>query len=301
MRTLVHLLLLLALPPLLLGVIAKTKAFFAGRRGPALVQPYRDLTRLARKGMVLSATTTWVFLAAPVVTLAATLAAALLVPLGPFPALVAFPGDFLLLIGLLGLARFFTASAALDTGSPFAGMGAAREVTFAFLAEPALLLGMLVCARLSGALSLQAMLRGAWKAAGPETAASLVLVTAGLLIAVLAENCRIPVDDPTTHLELTMIHEAMVLDASGPLLALVLYGAALRLLVFLALVVQLLVPFATGSAVLDWTLVVLAAVALAVTLGVVESVMARLPLRQVPTLLIAAVLCCAFGFLLLVR
>jgi formate hydrogenlyase subunit 4 len=301
MRLAVHLLLLLALPPLLLGVIGRTKAFFAGRRGPSLLQAYFDLARLLRKGIVLSSTSTWVFAAAPVVALASTLLAALLVPLGPFPALVAFPGDFLLFVYLLGLARFFTASAALDTGSPFAGMGAAREVTFAFLAEPALLLGLLVCARLSGSLSLSAMLGGAWKAAGPEAAASLVLVTVGLYIAVLAENCRIPVDDPTTHLELTMIHEVMVLDASGPLLALVLYGAALRLLVFLALLLRLAAPFEVGPAAVAWALTALAALGLGVTVGVVESVMARLPLRQVPTLLIAAVLCCAFGFLLLVR
>jgi formate hydrogenlyase subunit 4 len=301
MRSAVHLLVLVALPPLLLAVIARTKARFAGRQGPPLLQPYRDLARLLRKGLVVSSTTTWVFVAAPVVTLAATLAAALLVPLGPFPALVAFPGDFLLLLYLLGLGRFATAAAALDTGSPFAGMGAAREVTFAFLAEPALLLGLLVCARLSGALSLSAMLGGAWRAAGPETAASLVLVTVGLFLALLAENCRMPVDDPTTHLELTMIHEAMVLDASGPLLGLVLYGAALRLLVFLALVLQLLAPIRTGAGAADWALLATAAVALAAAIGVVESVMARLPLRQVPTLLIAALLCCGFGFLLLVR
>jgi formate hydrogenlyase subunit 4 len=135
----VHVLVAFTLPPLLLGAINKTKALFAGRNGPPLLQPYSDLVKLFQKGTVFSTTTTWIFRAGPIVGLAATALALLLVPLAGAPAPIAFTGDFLLLAYLLGLARFFTASAALDTGSPFEGMGAAREVTYACLAEPALL------------------------------------------------------------------------------------------------------------------------------------------------------------------
>src|SRR6266568_7959236 len=156
----VHVLLVLAMPPLLLGVIAKTKALFAGRVGPPVLQAYYDLIKLFRKGSVFSTTTTWVFRAGPVVGLVTAALAALLVPLVSDHAPISFTGDLILLAYLLGLGRFFTASAALDTGSAFEGMGAAREVTFACLAEPALFLGLLVLVKVSGTLSLSAMLAG---------------------------------------------------------------------------------------------------------------------------------------------
>src|SRR5438067_4685647 len=148
----VHVLLALTLPPLLLGVIAKTKALFAGRVGPPLLQPYYDLIKLLQKGSVFSTTTTWVFRAGPVVGLVTAVIAVLLVPLADSTAPISFTGDLILLAYLLGLGRFFTAAAALDTGSAFEGMGAARDVTFACLAEPAVSLGWLVLARLSGSL-----------------------------------------------------------------------------------------------------------------------------------------------------
>src|SRR5712691_4962531 len=154
----VHVLLALTLPPLLLGVITKTKALFAGRVGPPLLQPYYDLIKLFRKGSVFSTTTTWVFLAGPVAGLVTAAIAVLLVPLTNSTAPISFSGDLILLAYLLGLGRFFTASAALDTGSAFEGMGAAREVTFACLAEPAFFLGLLVLAKLSGELRLAIML-----------------------------------------------------------------------------------------------------------------------------------------------
>src|SRR5271166_2644891 len=150
----VHILLALGLPPLLLGVIAKTKAAFAGRIGPPVLQPYYDLIKLFRKGSVFSTTTTWVFRAGPVVGLVTAAIAVLLIPLINATAPISFSGDLILLAYLLGLGRFFTASAALDTGSAFEGMGAAREVSFACLAEPALFLGLLVLAKLSGSLQL---------------------------------------------------------------------------------------------------------------------------------------------------
>src|SRR6516164_2217138 len=143
----VHVLLALTMPPLLLGVIAKTKALFAGRVGPPVLQPYYDLIKLLRKGSVFSTTTTWVFLAGPVVGLVTAVLAVLLIPLAGSTAPISFSGDLILLAYLLGLARFFTASAAMDTGSAFEGMGAAREVTFACLAEPVFFLGLIVLAK----------------------------------------------------------------------------------------------------------------------------------------------------------
>jgi formate hydrogenlyase subunit 4 len=298
---LIHVALLLVMPPLLLGVINKTKALFAGRVGPPLLQSYFDIAKLMRKGLTISTTTTWVFVMAPVITLATVVLAGLLVPLGPFASPLSFAGDAILFIYLFGLGRFFTTAAALDTGSAFEGMGAAREVTFACLAEPATFFALLVLARISGSLSLTGMLHGPLAAPLGAVAAPLVLVAIGLFIVLLAENCRIPVDDPNTHLELTMIHEVMVLDHGGPLLGLVLYGAAIKLFVLGAVFLHIVMPFQCGRPWLDWPLFVAQLLGLAAVIGIFESVMARLQMRHVPYLLIAAVLFCGFGFILLVR
>src|SRR5947209_9626757 len=171
-----HVLLALTLPPLLVGVIAKTKALFAGRVGPPVLQPYYDLLKLMQKGMVLSTTTTWIFLAGPVVGLASAAVAVLLVPLVGSTAPISFVGDLILLAYVLGLGRFFTALAALDTGSAFEGMGAARAVTFACLAEPAFFLGLLVLAKLSGSLQLATMLGSSLATHWTTTGASLALL-----------------------------------------------------------------------------------------------------------------------------
>lgn len=298
---LVHVLTALLLPPLLLGVIGKTKAAFAGRVGAPFLQPYHDLLRLFRKGSVFSTTTTWVFRAGPVVGLATALLAALLVPFGAAEAPVRFAGDLVLFAYLLGLGRFFTVAAALDTGSPFEGMGAAREATFACLAEPALFFGLVALAKLSGSLSLSEMLAAVGSGAWSEAGASLVLVLVALFLVLLAENSRIPFDDPNTHLELTMVHEVMVLDHSGPAYGMILYGAAIKLFVLGALVMGVAVPVASGNAALDWAVFVLSMLALAVAIGFVESTMARLRLVQIPNLLVAACLLSAFGVVLLAR
>ena len=283
----IPLLLALVLSPLLFGVINRTKALFAGRRGQPLLQTYFDLWKLLRKGAVYSRTSTWIFRAGPMVGLAAALVAAALVPLGNFPALIAFAADFLLFAGLLGLVRFFTVVAALDTGSSFEGMGASREVFFSALTEPALFIVLATLARQTGQLSLSTMfapVSGAhWLQAGPVLA--LVVIT--LMIVLLAENARIPVDDPNTHLELTMIHEVMVLDHGGPDFAFILYNSALKLWLFAALVVGVVLP-ATDNAWLNLLLAVGGMFVVAVIVGVIESVMARLRLVVVPQLLVGA-------------
>jgi formate hydrogenlyase subunit 4 len=283
-----------------LGVINRTKALFAGRNGPPLMQPYYDLMRLFQKGSVFSTTTTWVFKAGPIVGLVTAALAVLMIPLANSIAPISFKGDLILLVYLMALSRFFTASAALDTGSPFEGMGAAREVTYAALAEPALFFGLLVLAKLSGELRLASMLGSNLAGHWLTNTGSLALVLLSWCIVLLVENCRIPFDDPNTHLELTMIHEVMVLDHSGPAFGMILYAASLKLFLFSALIVRLAMP-TTDWGWLDWPLFTVGILLVAIGIGVVESVMARLRLPHIPLLLVAACLLSAFGILMLVR
>jgi len=297
LHILLHVLTALLLPPLIPGLINKVKALMAGRTGPPVLQLYYDLAKLARKQAVFSRTTTWVFLAGPSAVVAAGLTAALLVPFGHAPAPVNFQGDMILFAYLFGLARFATVLSALDTGSSFEGMGSAREVTFAALAEPALFLGFAALARSSGSLSLSGMLASPGFAISRATG-PLILVLAGWMIVFLVENCRIPVDDPNTHLELTMIHEVMVLDHSGRPFALVLYGASLKLLVLGALIVGPLLP-RTSHPWLDWAGFYAAIALLAAGVGLLESSTARLRLNKIPQFLVASLLATAFAFFLL--
>ncbi|HRU71797.1 MAG TPA: NADH-quinone oxidoreductase subunit H, partial [Kiritimatiellia bacterium] len=278
-----------------------TKAWFAGRTGPSVFQPYYDIVKCLQRGWVLSETTTWIFWAGPVITLAATLLAGLMVPLGRASAPIVFTGDLILFAYLFALARFFTTSAALDTGSAFEGMGAAREVTFGCLSEPALFFAFMVLAKISGTLSLTPMLHAPATAFAAGITAPLMLILIGLFIVLLAETCRVPVDDPNTHLELTMIHEAMILDHSGPLYGIILYGSAMKMLVLGSMVLQVLLAFLPGREMLRGPLFLVLLVLLAVVIGIVESVMARLKMLHVPYLLISALLFCSFAFILLIR
>ena len=291
----------LVFAPLLLGVINRTKAIVAGRRGQPLLQNYYDLAKLLRKGAVYSHTTTWVFKAGPIVGLASVGVALCLVPLGGLAAPIAFPGDLILFAYILGLMRFVTVLAALDTGSAFEGMGASREVQFSALAEPALLMGLAVFGSKTVSYSLSGMLASMsfwdWVQSGP----ALALAAAALFVVLVAENARIPVDDPNTHLELTMIHEVMVLDHGGPDLAFILYGAALKLWVLGALVTGLVVPIHTGTLALDLLWAVLLQLVLAMVIGVVESTMARLRLLIVPHLLVGAGVLAAVALILISR
>ncbi len=276
------------LAPLFLGVVRRTKAFFAGRHGPPLFQAYHDLIRLVRKGTVTSRTTTWVFRLGPIFGVAAVFAALPLLPQGGSPAALAFVGDFLVLAGLLGLARFLTVLSALDTGSSFEGMGASREAAFSALAEPVLLLCLAAGARGTGQFSLTGIVAGLNGAVWQESAPALVLVAVALFAVLLAENSRIPVDDPETHLELTMIHEVMVLDHSGPDFALIGYGAALKLWLISALLVALALPVHTGNAWWDGAAFLAGMLVVAVVIGVVESSIARLRMNRVPQFLVGA-------------
>lgn len=313
----IHVALVLGMSPLLRGVIVKTKARFAGRVGAPLLQPYYDLAKLFRKGSVFSGTTTWVFRLGPIACLSTSILAALLIPFGTDDTPVSFRGDLIVFAYLFGLSRFWMCSAALDTGSPFEGMGAAREATFACLAEPALFFGLLVTAWLSKSLELTQMLGASlarhWLAEDASIwgsdAAALLLVLVSWFIVLLAENCRVPFDDPNTHLELTMIHEVIVLDHGGPALGMILCGAAIKLFLYAALITRLILPFEIGPAswptiaidALNWVVFVVAMLAVAVAVGIVESTMARLRMTQIPKLLITACVLSALGLVLLVR
>jgi formate hydrogenlyase subunit 4 len=272
--------------------VNRVKALAAGRRGPPLLQAYFDTARLLRKDAVYSTTTTWVFRASPVIGLAAVLSALLLVPFGGTTSTFAFEGDLFVFAYVLALARFLTILGAFDTGSSFEGMGASREATFGALAEPALLLGLSALAREVGSSSLSALLHPLWS----QSLVVSVLVLGMLAVVFLAENARIPVDDPNTHLELTMVHEVMVLDHSGPDLAFIHYASALKLWLFGALIVGLAVPRPAGG--LGFALAALGMVAVAIGTGLVESLVARLRMNAVPHFLWSGTALAAVALLL---
>jgi len=300
-------LLLLIAAPIIPGVASRTKAILTGRRGSPVWQLYADLWKLARRGIVRSTTTTWIFQLAPIVLLTTTIVAAALLPLDGRASTLRFAGDAVAFAGLLGLGRFALALAALDTGSSFEGMGASREVTFASLTEPGLFIAFATLGVIAHDFSLSAMLadtvgRGAASAAAVP---SLVMVALSVFALALAECSRVPVDDPSTHLELTMIHEVMVLDHSGPDLAMILYAGALKLGVFAAILLNVLVA---ASAERGWNSGAGAVVALlgglvgmGVAVGVVESIMARLRQPKVPLYLAGGSALALFGLILVLR
>jgi formate hydrogenlyase subunit 4 len=301
LNTVLHIVFLFLFAPLLLGVIQKTKAWFAGRRGAPFLQLYYDLFKLARKDMVISTTTSWIFRVGPWVGLVSVAMAGFLVPFGNFNAPVSFEGDMILFVYLLAVNRFFTTTAALDTGSAFEGMGASRELTFAFLTEPTIFLAFLMLGKVSQTLTLTGFLTAPVLGYTSSLVAPLVLVSLGLFLVLLAESSRIPVDDPDTHLELTMIHEVMVLDNSGPLLGAIQYASSMKFLILGAILLHTAVPFAWGSALPDGLLFTAELLALAVVVGVVESSFARLRLKRVPLFLTGALLACGASFLLVMR
>jgi formate hydrogenlyase subunit 4 len=280
----------LLLPPLLPGLINRVKALAAGRRGPPILQLYYDLARLWKKRVVQSSVASPAFIAGPAVAWTAILAAAMLVPVGFVGTGLSFRGDVVLLLYLLALARFATAWAAMETGSAFEGMGAAREVSFAVLAEAALIAAMLTLSVQTQSVSLSTML-------APFPGPGALLLAAGLFTVLLAETSRVPFDDPNTHLELTMVHEAMVLDHSGPPLAVILHGAALKLLLFSVLLTESVLPIGAINPSGGLALLLVGVLTTTLGVGLVESLMARFAFRRVPLLLLTAVLLCVFALL----
>jgi formate hydrogenlyase subunit 4 len=290
-------LLAMTLAPMLLGVINRVKALFAGRKGQPLLQPYYDLWRLLHKGAVYSTTTSWVFRAMPVVCLAVAIIVSFIVPLGGNRTLLSFQGDIILAAYLLALMRFFIVAGSLDTGSSFEGMGASREVQFSALTEPALFITLAAIASETSSFSFSQMFSLITPQMWVTNCASLLLSGASLIVILLAENARIPIDDPNTHLELTMIHEVMVLDNSGPDFAFILYASALKLWIFSAIFVGAVLPIAAIPPWLTMLVAVLSIFIVAALVGIIESCMARLRLVRVPLMLFTAV---AFAILAMV-
>ena len=279
----------LAAAPLLKAAIKKMKATLQNRQGPPLLQGYYDLAKLLRKDPLRSETATWVYVAGPRVYLAAAVAATTLVPVLVAGAPLETAGGILLLVGTLALGRFALATAALDTGSPFGGMGASRDMTIAALAEPALMLGLFTSALAGGSLNLGGLVRNVLQH-GAAFQPSDLLAFAGLFIIVIAETGRIPVDNPATHLELTMIHEAMVLEYAGPDLALVEWASAVKELLYLTLLADLFFPWGIATSIAPGPIVIaliawaLKVFLLAAAVTLVESTNAKLRLFRVPEL-----------------
>jgi formate hydrogenlyase subunit 4 len=302
---LLHIALVLAAAPLVLGGIRWLKARMMGRVGAHPLQPLRDLLKLLRKRPVLAENASWISRAAPYLGAGAALAALALVP--SFARGMAFAplGDLVLIAGLLALGRVALALAGLDVGTAFGGLGAAREMSFASLAEPALLLAVLILSMLAGSTGLETI-AATFQEGGVGLRVSLALALIALLAVAVAENARIPVDNPATHLELTMVHEAMILEASGRHLALWEAASALRLTLWLALIAAVFFPFGTapvGFAPLGWIIgIPLWAAKMAVlclALAAFESAIAKMRVFRVPEFLGVAVLLGLLGAILL--
>ena len=267
-------------PPFFVGLINRMKAIWAGKKGTSLFQLYFDLFKLLRKSEVISKTTTYIFPLTPSINLAAVLFVLMLVPFPHAGAAISFPGDFVLFAYILGLSKFFTVLAALDTGSSFEGMGASREVTFSTIIETAFFIIIGSLALLTNQTSFEMIFATLNMSAGYSLLVQVLLVIS-LFIMLLTEGSRVPVDDPNTHLELTMIHEAMILDYSGPDLAFILYSAALKMVVIAVLMADLLVPsnLSTAGAILLF-IAILCLVFIAI--GLIESLIARSRISHVP-------------------
>jgi formate hydrogenlyase subunit 4 len=297
--------LVLAAAPLLIGWIRKVKARLLRRRGPPLLQPYRDLRRLLVKEVVLAANASWLFRAAPYLIFAATWIAAALVPTFATGLLFNWATDLIALVAFLGTARFFTALAGMDIGTSFGGIGASRETMIASLAEPAMLLVVLTVALVAGTTQLSAV---AERMMTGEVGlrVSLVMAAVALIMVAIAENGRIPVDNPATHLELTMVHEAMVLEYSGRHLALIEAAQMVKLIAYLSLIACIFLPFgmATQGAglaggalgMLVWGVKL---AALGTALAVFETGIAKMRVFRVPEFLGGALMLGFLGTLLL--
>lgn len=293
------LVLLLLLAPLVPGVATRTRAWLTGRRGSPVWQFYADVWKLLRRGIVYSRTTTAAFRLAPIAALATVIAAASIVPLDGRTSLLSFPGDILAFAYVLALGRFVLVLGALDTGSSFEGMGASREVTFAALVEFALFLALAALGVATRTASLSGMLGPALASQWTGAVPALTLIAAALFVLLLAECSRSPVDDPTTHLELTMIHEVMILDHSGPDLGVIVYANTVKLSILGAVVARVAWPVARFGALARLGALAGSILAVGVLVGVVEASTARVRLTKVPIVVASAAALSALGLVLL--
>lgn len=291
----------LLLAPLLTGIVNQTKAFFAGRRGPGFFRLYADLWKYLHKSCLRPTPSTWIFDLAPIITLASTIAAAVVFPWTSSSFMPTAATSAAVFFYLLGVGRFFTVLGALDAGNAFEGMGASREVQFSALVEPIVfvILGFLTI--LTGETSITAMLNGISASDWVRYIAPISLIALAFFAVLLSENSRVPFDDPETHLELTMIHEAMLLDVGGPDLAFALYAAALKLELMAAFFVLLFIPNFGDSALLRAAQVFIGTLAMGVIIGIVESTMARMRFLKTPQALMGAMLVAALAVFLIIK
>jgi formate hydrogenlyase subunit 4 len=279
-------LILVLFSPLVNGVIRKVKAYMQGRKGPGVVQPYYDLLRLFKKDMVVSKVTSWIFPAAPYVVFLATLAAAMLIPVVTTHSPFGLMGDVIALISLFALARFFMALAGLDAGTAFGGEGSSREMTVAVMVEPMMLLALFTAAISTGSTNIARIA----EARGAFYSPSHVLALAAFLVVIIAETGRIPVDNPDTHLELTMIHEGMILEYSGRNLALMEWAHYLKQMALFTLAVDIFFPMglarnAETGLLLPAAVYALKMLGMAVAMAAVESTRAKVRFFQLPSIL----------------
>jgi len=293
---------LLVVSPFIVGLIRKLKARLQLRRGASVFQPYADLAKLFRKQPVVSTTTSWIFTATPYIVFASTLAAGLLVPIFVSSTPLNFAGNIIALVYLLALGTFFLMLAGLDAGSAFGGMGSSREAIVASLTEPAMILSIFAIALTKGSTNLSTIVHKTALLEGIVTDPSPYLMAlAALFIVAIAETGRVPVDNPATHLELTMIHEAMVLEYSGRYLALIEWAAGLKLAVFLSLIANVFAPWGIATSMDPAALSIGLAIylvkisGLAVLIGVIESMFAKLRLFRVTDLLGVAFILALLG------
>lgn len=276
---LLNLIILLFVPFLMMGVIKKTKAFWAGRKGVSLFQPLYDFIRLMKKDFVISRTTSVVFKIAPVVAISSVLAASLFVPMATGTALINIQAGIIIFAYVLGLGKFFSLISAMDTGSSFEGMGASREACFTTIVEPAFFMIIASIMALTGNFTFTS-LKGILENAGSYVILITIFAVVALFLMILIEGSRVPVDDPTTHLELTMIHEVMILDNSGSDLALFTWGNSIKMLLISSLIANILIP-AHFSELASTALYLFIIFAISVIIGTVESGMARIRMSHV--------------------
>ena len=299
-----QMMLVLLLAPLLTGLIRKAKARILRRRGPPLIQPYRDLIRLMRKEAVLAVNASWLFRAVPYLVFAATWVASALVPTFATGLLFSWSADLIAITALLGSGRFFLALAGMDVGTSFGGIGSSREAMIASLAEPAMIMIIFVLALIAGSTQLSIIAEFMLSlAAGLRVSLGLALIA--LILVAIAENSRIPVDNPATHLELTMVHEAMVLEYSGRHLALIELAASLKLLLYMSLIGCVFVPWGLAPMDSSWDAYALGVLAylakllgLGVALAFFETSIAKMRVFRVPAFLGAALMLGLLGTLL---
>ncbi|MHB1405450.1 MAG: respiratory chain complex I subunit 1 family protein [Desulfitobacteriaceae bacterium] len=303
MLSVYQLLLLVAAAPLLVGVIKKTKAFFQSRQGPSIWQPYYDLSKLMNKESVISEHASWIFRITPYIYLGSMLVIAFLVPVASTGGGGAFTGDIILIIYLLALARFFLALAGLDAGSAFGGMASSREAALSSVAEPAMMLPLFTMALAAGTTNLTAIVAGVAQAGFAVLTPTHLMSLGALFVVAIAETGRIPVDNPDTHLELTMIHEGMLLEYSGKPLALLTLGAALKQIVIFALVANIFFPWGIaldsglGSIAVGTGVFILKVFVLGIIMAIIETSLGKMRLFKVPDLLTGAFLLGLLGLI----